>query len=169
MNLYFESTTHGLDADALHTLWGARPRLGACPQALLQHLQSSDEVELAIDPAMNVVVGLLAAERQGGAAMHLTLFGVHPDVHKQGVGTRLMRRMLHRLEDADRIVVFCEPSLAHFYSWFGFKAAFAMVKASGGAPTPGGGRARSLDEDLQRLLPADATDATAMPPVRLAS
>lgn len=169
MNLYYESTTHGLDADALHMLWQARPRLGANPQALFQHLQSGEAVELAIDPAMNAVVGLLAAERQGADAMHLTLFGVHPDVHKQGVGTRLMRRMLHRLEGADRIAVFCEPSLAHFYAWFGFKAAFAMVKRGGGPPAPGGGHARTLDEDLQRLSPPDAMDPNAILPFRLAS
>ncbi len=169
MNLYYESTTQGLDADALRMLWQARPRLGACPHALIQCLQSSDAVELAIDPAMNVVVGLLAAERQGTAAMHLTLFGVHPDFHKQGVGTRLMRRMLHRLEGADRIAVFCEPSLAHFYSWFGFKAVFAMVKQGGGSPAPGGGHDRSLDEDLQRLLPPEAADISDALPFRLAS
>ncbi|MDX2266206.1 MAG: GNAT family N-acetyltransferase [Hyphomicrobiales bacterium] len=169
MNLYYESTTHGLDADALRVLWQARPRLGASPEALVAQLEASSAVELAIDPAMSVVVGLLAAERQGEAVVHLTLFGVHPDVHKQGVGTRLMRRMLHRFEAADRIAVFCEPSLAHFYSWFGFEAAFAMVKRGRGSPAPGGGHARSLDEDLQRLLPPDVADATAAAPFRLAS
>jgi N-acetylglutamate synthase-like GNAT family acetyltransferase len=169
MNLYYESTTHGLDADALRALWQTWPCLGASPEALLRQLEASGAVELAIDPAMNVVVGVLAAEHQGEAVVHLTLFGVHPDVHKQGVGTRLMRRMLHRFEAADRIAVFCEPSLAHFYAWFGFEAAFAMVKNGRVSPPPGGGHARSLDEDLQRLLPPDMADATAAVRFRLAS
>lgn len=97
------------------------------PATHLDILRNSDHVELALDDDTGNVVGYVTAVSDGILSAYIPLLEVLPTYQGQGVGTRLMQRILEQLSNLYIIDLTCDPHLQPFYERLGMRHATGMM------------------------------------------
>ena len=120
---YATSVTDVTPADVCGFCEGWRNPLS--PDELLAAMRGSAHVVLALDGER--VVGLITAISDGCHAAYIPLLEVLPAYRGRGVGTELVRRMLHALRDYDCVDLTCDPGLQPFYERCGLRRSVGMM------------------------------------------
>mgnify|MGYP001035906081 CR=1 FL=1 len=94
-------------------------------EELYKILQNSYTFVLAVDG--NRVVGFVNALSDGLKFAFIPMLEVLPDYKNQGIGTKLMTRLLDRLHDIQNIDLTCDIDLQTFYDKFGMLKSNGMV------------------------------------------
>ena len=81
----------------------------------LELLLKSDEIVLAIDSETDKVVGFITAITDKVISAYIPLLEVLPDYRNQGIGSKLMRLMLERLQQFYMVDLLCDAKLQSFY------------------------------------------------------
>jgi ribosomal protein S18 acetylase RimI-like enzyme len=97
------------------------------PETHLRLLRGSDHVVLAIAVETGQVVGFVTALTDGVLSGFIPLLEVLPDFQGQGIGQKLMTRMLDRLGHLPNVDLLCDPDVVPFYQRFGMRPAQGMV------------------------------------------
>ena len=95
------------------------------PEQHLEMLKNSYMVVLAIDDETSQVVGFVNAFSDRIRFAFIPMLEVLPDFQKAGVGTKLMKMMLSKLEHIKTIDLICDPEQQSFYEKFN------MIKSHG--------------------------------------
>jgi ribosomal protein S18 acetylase RimI-like enzyme len=96
------------------------------PETHLRILNRSDYVFVAVDEETGQVVGFITAISDGVLSAYIPLLEVLKPFQNQGIGTKLMLRMLDQLNGLYMIDLLCDFELEHFYQRFNMKPAFGM-------------------------------------------
>ncbi len=102
------------DLDGFFVGWPSAPTR----ERRLSLLQQSDAVALAFDGAS--LVGFATAISDGVLAGFIPFLEVLPEHQGQGIGSRLIERLLGQLDDLYMVDVVCDAALERFYARFGF-------------------------------------------------
>ena len=97
------------------------------PEALLRILNGSAEIVLAFDPQEQRVVGYITAISDGVSCAYIPHLEVLAARRGQGIGTELVRRMLHKLRHLYMIDLMCDPDVQPFYARLGLHPSTGMV------------------------------------------
>ena len=97
------------------------------PERLLDILQGSDHVVLAVDAQMQYVIGYITAITDGVSCAYIPHLEVRQDQRGLGIGTELVRRMLDNLQGLYMIDLMCDAQLRPFYRRFGFQDGGGMI------------------------------------------
>jgi len=79
-------------------------------------LANSDHLVLAIAEPTGDVVGFITAISDGVLSAYIPLLEVLPTYQRQGIGSELVRRMLHQLGGLYAVDLLCDPELQSFYA-----------------------------------------------------
>ncbi len=90
-------------------------------------LRRAYRVVLAIDTDTNQIVGFINAVGDGILAAYLPLLEVLPAYQKTGIGSELVRQMLHSLKDHYMVDLICDPEIQSFYERFGMFSRVGMA------------------------------------------
>ena len=93
----------------------------------LRLLNGSDHVVLAIDEVAGRVVGFITAISDGVLSAYIPHLEVRPEYQGQGIGSELVRRMLHRLRDLYTIDLLCDADVQPFYERLGMRRMQGMA------------------------------------------
>lgn len=124
--IVYQHTTADVSADQLHGFFVGWPN-SPSPEAHLRILHGSTHVVLARDDATNNVVGFVTAISDGVSCAYIPHLEVLPAYQGHGVGSELMRRMLHQLRDLYMIDLICDPDVQPFYERLGMRRAEGML------------------------------------------
>ena len=124
----YSDSLSGVSADMLAGFfagWRHRPSR----ETRLRMLGGSDHVVLAMEEGKGCrrVVGFINALTDGSHFAFIPLLEVHPDHRNRGVGTELLRRMLHALQGYPCIDLTCDAELQSFYERCGMQRSVGMV------------------------------------------
>lgn len=102
------------------------------PEEHFELLRGSDHVVLALaDDGLNAdvdrVVGFITAVSDGVLAAYIPLLEVLPDYRGQGIGTELVRRLLHKVRNLYMVDVMCDPDVQPFYARLGMQPSAGMI------------------------------------------
>jgi len=97
-------------------------------QSHLQILNNSEYVVLAIDNATNAIIGFVNAITDKTLSAYIPLLEVLPKYHNNGIGTKLIKKMLNQLKSYYMIDVICDKSVQPFYEKLGLTPYIAMIK-----------------------------------------
>ena len=92
--------------------------------ALLGH---SDEIVLAVDDESGRVAGFITAHTDKILTAYIPLLEVLPAYQGQGIGSKLVRRMLAKLDHLYAIDLMCDPETVFFYERLGMRPAAGMM------------------------------------------
>ncbi len=98
------------------------------PRRLLEVLQASAFVVLAVETGSGRVVGLITALSDGISCAYIPHLEVLPAYQGQGIGSQLVRRMLEKLEHIYMVDLVCDESLQPFYARLGLQPYTAMIR-----------------------------------------
>jgi len=98
----------------------------SCKQ-LYRLLQNSGHFVLAYDTETNRVVGFVNALSDEINFAFIPMLEVLPDCQRRGIGSELMRRILHLLHHISCIDLTCDPSIQSFYRRLGMVESHGMV------------------------------------------
>ncbi|MDP9362679.1 MAG: GNAT family N-acetyltransferase [Chloroflexota bacterium] len=73
------------------------------------------------------LVGFARAVTDGLFRAYLEDVAVHADHRQQGIGSRLVTRLVQELADVELTSLFCQPDLAAFYGPLGFRPTKQIV------------------------------------------
>jgi len=121
---YLDSV-EGITVDQVHGFFVGWPNPPS-PKTHLRLLQQSDEVVLAMDVSMGIVVGFVTANTDRVLTAYIPLLEVLPEYQQQKIGKTLLQKMLERLSDYYAIDLLCDPDLQPFYEQFGMRRATGM-------------------------------------------
>jgi ribosomal protein S18 acetylase RimI-like enzyme len=124
--IHYTSATESITPDQLAGFFEGWPN-PPTPETHLRLLEQSDEVILAVDGTSGEVVGFITAISDGVLAAYIPLLEVRPAYRGRGIGTALVRRMLHRLDDLYMVDLLCDPALQPFYAALGMRPATGMM------------------------------------------
>lgn len=117
-NIKYTTSLDGLTPDRLTGFFvGWRNPLG--PDDHLRVLRASYRVVLAIDEGTGQVVGFINAISDGLLSAYIPLLEVLPEFKYQGIGTELVRRLLHELQHLNMVDLSCDDDVVPFYQRFG--------------------------------------------------
>lgn len=94
---------------------------------IIEILNQSDYVYLAIDEDTSRVVGLINALSDDIQAAFIPLLEVLPDYRHQGIGQTLVKKMLEQLQHCPSIDLTCDPDVQPFYEKCGMQRSTGMV------------------------------------------
>lgn len=97
------------------------------PATHLRLLENSYAVVLAVDDATAQVVGFVTAISDGVLSAYIPLLEVLPAYQGQGIGGRLVERMLARLAHLYSVDLLCDVELQTYYARFGMRPATGMM------------------------------------------
>ena len=97
------------------------------PDAQALDTDPAPEDHAAPDAAVDRVVGFITAISDGVLAAYIPLLEVLPDYRGQGIGTELVRRLLHKLNGLYMVDVLCDPGLQPFYARLGMLPSTGMM------------------------------------------
>lgn len=97
------------------------------PETHLDLLHRSQHVVVAIDQDSNHVVGFITALSDGLLSAYIPFLEVLPDYQGQGIGRKLVKRMLEQLNGLYMIDLSCDPELQSFYEQFGMRRSSGMM------------------------------------------
>lgn len=122
----YTRTTEGITADRLRGFFVDWPNPPS-PDTHLRLLAESDEIVLAIDDETGNVVGFVTALTDGVLSAYIPLLEVLPAYQRRGIGTKLMRLVLHRLGELYMVDLCTEEEMRPFYERFGMEAMVGMA------------------------------------------
>jgi len=98
------------------------------PSSEMHHavLANSDHLVLAIDEPTGDVVGFITAISDGVLSAYISFLEVLPTYQRQGIGSELVRRMLHQLRGLYAVDLLCDPELQLFYARLDMTSATGM-------------------------------------------
>lgn len=94
---------------------------------IIEILNQSDYVYLAIDEDTSQVVGLINALSDDIQAAFIPILEVLPDYRNQGIGQTLVMKMLEELQHCPCIDLTCDPEVQPFYEKCGMQRSTGMV------------------------------------------
>lgn len=97
------------------------------PETHLRLLHASDHVVLALDDALDIVVGFVTAISDGVLSAYIPLLEVLPTHQRRGIGRELTRRMLERLGGLYMVDLLCDEDRQAFYAGLGMRPATGMM------------------------------------------
>jgi predicted N-acetyltransferase YhbS len=97
------------------------------PEKHLRILKGSMKVILAVEKEGGNVVGFITAVGDGELCAYIPLLEVLPRHQKQGIGRKLVRRMLDELKGFYMVDLICDENLRGFYERFGMTSATGMI------------------------------------------
>lgn len=97
------------------------------PETLLRILKQSSEIVLATDTESGRVIGFVNAISDGVLAAYLPLLEVLPEYQHRGIGSKLVKMILDRLDGFYMIDLLCDEDLESFYTRFGMRRMGAMA------------------------------------------
>jgi len=100
--------------------------MSPAPETHLRLLQNSDEVVLARDEQSDAIVGFVTAVTDRVLAAYIPLLEVLPEYRGRGIGSELVRRMLHRLDGLYMVDLICDPDVQSFYESLGMRPVTGM-------------------------------------------
>lgn len=103
--------------------WPKKPS----PRAHLFLLKKSDHVVLAVDARENKVIGFITAISDGVLCAYIPLLEVLPEYRNQGIGSKLIKRMLKRLKGLYMVDLLCDKNVQPFYLRHGMSKATGMM------------------------------------------
>ncbi|MBY6051870.1 GNAT family N-acetyltransferase [Cytobacillus firmus] len=114
----------GISPDMLDGFFDGWPNPPS-PEKHLKLLKNSTKIVLAVDRDKHAVAGFITAISDGVLSAYIPLLEVLPEYQQQGIGQKLVTRMLEELDGIYMIDIMCDPELQPFYEKFG------MIKSSG--------------------------------------
>jgi ribosomal protein S18 acetylase RimI-like enzyme len=111
------------DLDGFFVGWPRPPSA----ETHLRLLNGSDHVILAIDEFAGRVVGFITAISDGVLSAYIPLLEVRPEYRRRGIGSELVRRMLHRLRDLYMVDLLCDADVQPFYERLGLRRMQGMA------------------------------------------
>ena len=103
--------------------WSKKPT----SEKLLQILENSDYMILAIDTAKNKVIGFINAISDHALSCYIPLIEVLPEYQHHGIGSKLVMKMFRKLKNYYMIDLCCDERLSKFYAKLGMKKATGMI------------------------------------------
>lgn len=94
----------------------------------LKLLNNSSKIVVVIDPSVNKVVGFITAISDGILSAYIPLLEVLPAYKNQGIGKKLVQKMLEELDDIYMIDLCCDDDLIPYYKKFKMMESTAMIK-----------------------------------------
>ena len=93
------------------------------PEAVESDVAAKSENEPRVESEDGEVVGMARIVGDGGSVYHVCDMAVHPDHQRQGLGSRMMERLLSYLDGnaPDRAYVNLMADVEGFYERFGFE------------------------------------------------
>lgn len=126
MGIIFQDKLVGLDCEQLSggffDGWPNPPSTST----FLKLLEQSYAVELAVDEDTGRVVGFIQAISDGVLSAYIPLLEVLPEYKNQLIGSRLVQRMLQRLEGLYMIDLLCDAEVQQFYEKHGMRRSTGM-------------------------------------------
>ena len=125
--LVYTSSLEGVGAEHLSGFfegWSDPPS----QQTHLRILANSDHVILAIQSCTKKVVGFVTALTDGMLAAYVTLLEVLPAHRGVGIGSRLVERLMERLDGIYMVDAVCDDRVVPFYSKLGFSKGTAVMR-----------------------------------------
>jgi ribosomal protein S18 acetylase RimI-like enzyme len=119
------TTVEGVDPTQLVGFFEGWP-VSPSPETHLRLLQNSDEVVLARDEQSDAIVGFVTAVTDRVLAAYIPLLEVLSEYRGRGVGSELVRRMLHRLDGLYMVDLICDPDVQSFYESLGMRPVTGM-------------------------------------------
>lgn len=96
------------------------------PETLLQILESSDHVVIAIGDGD--VIGFVTALTDGVLSAFITLLEVVPEDQGKGIGHSLINQLMEEIGDLYMVDLVCDANLSRFYAELGFAATTGMSR-----------------------------------------
>lgn len=90
-------------------------------------LENSYKSLVAIDKRSNKIIGFINAISDGILSAYIPLLEVLPKYQKQGIGSKLVKRMLEELNDFYMVDLCCDENLQSFYKKFDMIKSQAMI------------------------------------------
>jgi len=91
-------------------------------------VEGSDYVVLAIDQSTNSIIGYITAISDGVLSAYIPFLEVDVVYQKLGVGKKLLKLMLQKLDKFYMIDLICDKEMAGFYEEAGLESWHAMIK-----------------------------------------
>ena len=104
--------------------WPNKPSI----EILKQSIERADYAVLAIDTEKNTLAGYITAITDHTLSAYIPFLEVEEAYQKQGIGHKLVTKMLEQLQHLYMIDLVCVKELADFYSEAGFQSWHAMIK-----------------------------------------
>lgn len=124
MIVYTESTD-GVTAGALAGFFVGWPN-PPDQDTHLRILDHSDAIVLAVEEETSRVVGYITAITDHVVSAFIPHLEVLPEYQGQGIGRRLVERMLDQLQELYMIDLLCDADVEEFYAGLGFQKAGGM-------------------------------------------
>jgi ribosomal protein S18 acetylase RimI-like enzyme len=118
-----ESIEHS-QLDGFFVDWPTHPST----ERLLEILQASHGVELAIDSKTNHVVGFINIVSDGIFSGYIPLLEVLPEYQGKGIGNELTNKIISRYQHLYMLDVCCDESIEQFYASKNFAKVSGMVR-----------------------------------------
>lgn len=96
------------------------------PGQHLEILEGSAHVVLAVDPSNDQVAGFVNAISDGSLAAFIPLLEVKAPYRGKGIGSELMRRMVHETRGYYMVDLVCDRQLEGFYERLGMQRLSGM-------------------------------------------
>ncbi len=125
MSISYQETTDGIEPSDLQGFFVGWPN-SPSPEAHLEILKGSDFRILALLKNRRVV-GFITAITDGVSCAYIPYLEVLPEWQGKGIGTKLMIRMMGKLETTYAIDLTCDEEVKGFYENLGFKESRGMT------------------------------------------
>ncbi len=135
MNIHYTDSLGGLGPEMLQGFfagWESPPPL----ETRWRMLHNSQHVWLAVDEASGKVVGLINAITDDANFAFIPLLEVLPEYRSKKIGTQLVQKMLHTLQDFPCIDLTCDENVQPFYKQCGMQRSRGMVIRDYSRPGP---------------------------------
>ena len=124
--LTYQTTARGLTEDQLDGEFFEGWLDPPAPATLLQILQSSDHVVVAVRGAK--VTGFVTAISDGILSAFITLLEVVPEDQDKGIGHSLINQLMDDIGDLYMVDLVCDANLSRFYAELGFATTTGMSR-----------------------------------------
>ena len=125
-DIEYRSSAAGIRAAQLDGFFEGWPNPPSS-ETLLRIVDGSDHICLAIDPALDTVVGFVTAITDGVLAASIPLLEVRASHRGRAIGSELVRRVMEPMSDLYMIDLVCDTDLTRFYEPLGFTSYHAMI------------------------------------------
>lgn len=125
--IIYTDSLDGITADKLRGEFFAGWSRKLTPETHLRTLIGCDGVVLAIDSESGSVVGYVTMISDGVLSAFIPNLEVLAAYQGQGIGTKLMRRMLDKLAAIPNVDLMCDPSVQPFYARLGMQPLGGMA------------------------------------------
>jgi GNAT superfamily N-acetyltransferase len=126
VEIEYTMSLDGVEPAHLHGFFEGWPSAPTAERHL-EILEGSYRVVLAHESEARQVVGFVNAISDSVLYAFIPLLEVLPEYRGRGIGSELIRRLLHELDDFYAVDLMCDPELQPFYDRFGMHRAVGMV------------------------------------------